>query len=296
MYKNHTQFVVYGATGWIGRSFVETAISKFNLTENLNLVLIGSKSREISVSGKVLKVHDYKSAKNYIRPGAIFVNAAFLRREYLAKVPRDEYVHLNNSISEVAQSAIETHKLKSFINLSSGAVKYLENRSSSKQDLYGLLKLKWEDSYRRACNTNKCNFINVRVYSVTGRFINEFENLALSVFIQKALKNEVIEVDSPHTLRTYMDSEQLSEVLMRLSIEGFEGRLDSGGTLIEIEKLASLVIRIAGSGSLNTKKNSANSPDYYGDFAMFNITAAKMGVELIGLEEQLKKTLTAFTH
>ena len=294
MNDQEKQLVVYGAGGWLGRSFVSTALERFNVFPESNLVLIGSKCRKIQVEKWELNVHSSKDALDLITPGAIFINSAFLRRENLTIMSPQDYSISNNEISQFAREVVETRQLSSFVNLSSGAAAIASLNSRSTIDIYGDLKRQWETKFREVCTEVKCNFINNRIYSISGRYINEFRNLALSTFIRKSLNNEAVTVNSPNAFRSYVDAEQLSEVVLKLSLGGFAGDLDSGGFLVNMEQLARLIVKVIGKGYVEVSESPSSAKDYLGNHQAFNAVAQSLGVDLNHLDVQILRTTKAF--
>ncbi len=84
--------VIYGANGWIGRSAI-TYLSEIAPPEVLikNVLLIGSKPGQLKISNSTLNIEGPADAFARIEENAIFLNAAFLRRELLQAMSIQEY-------------------------------------------------------------------------------------------------------------------------------------------------------------------------------------------------------------
>lgn len=287
------QLVIYGANGWIGRSLIATLERNDFRVKFPRLLLLGSKTRLIEIDGRKYQIYESRFARERIEIGAVFINSAFLRREFLNKMSVPEYTHRIEQISSFPLNILREKELGCFVNLSSGAAAKFEVSVTDYEDVYGELKFKWEREFEKSCSSLGQIFFNCRIFNLSGRFLNEFNYLALSTLIKKALQGEVLVVNSPDTFRTFIDTEQLCNVLLLLARDGFNGNLDSGGCLVNMRELAetiSEVIPVKGVEFLSGRSPS----NYYGDFQKFNNLAYGLGVILKDLQDQVKTTVEAF--
>jgi hypothetical protein len=279
----------------MGRSAVDFLSSIEPAIAREQLLLIGSRPSELEVNGKKFTILDPATGFSSIGENSVFLNSAFLRREALLTVPREEYVRKNREISAFAIRTLEEKKLFSFINLSSGAARNMDVVSNLKTvDEYSRMKKSLEVEFCELARKNTTSFVNCRIYSLSGRHLNEFENLALSSFIRQAQDNNQIEVKSPDTMRTYIDATNLAEILFRIACEGDDANFDSGGTLVSMSELARNVANVLGNKDIEVILGDDESPDYFGDYESFNDLATELGVEMFGIEEQILRTLEAF--
>ncbi len=280
----------------MGRSAVDF-LSKNVLHEVLShkVLLIGSRQRQLVINGLKFDIVEPPFALTKIKDSAIFFNAAFIRREFLQKITKDDYIKKNNEIANFAKHALQEKGLKSFINLSSGAARNLDvDHNSEIIDQYSILKRSLEDEYSEYCRETGAAFVNCRIYSLTGKHLNEFENLALSSFIKQAKAGKQIHVMSPFTRRTYVDSIDLAGILLRMAIQSKNESFDSGGTLVTFLDLAKTIANIFGKSDIEITLGDDNSQDYFGDYKTFNCLAADMSLTLKSLEDQILETLKAF--
>ena len=291
-----SQFVIYGANGWMGRSAVEfLSLIDTEIAEE-RLLLIGSRSSELVINGCSFKILDPAAGFSCIEQNSVFLNSAFLRREALLTVPREEYVRKNREVSAFAMRTLEEKKLFSFINLSSGAARNIDVVSNLKTvDEYSRMKKALEVEFSELARKNTTSFVNCRIYSLSGRHLNEFENLALSSFIRQAQDNNQIDVKSPNTMRTYIDATNLAEILFRIACEGDDANFDSGGTLISMFELARNVANALENKDIEVILGDDQSPDYFGDYESFNKLATELGLEIYGIQNQILRTLEAFS-
>lgn len=221
------QIVIFGANGWLGRSAVIASSPFWENSPEDSLLLIGSKNSRVVLDGKEFNILTQNQAASLIKNGCMFLNAAFLRREKLQTMDTSKFIEKNLEISNFALQQIRSQKVKYFINLSSGAAQPYDVESLSlSKDPYGSLKFLWEREFEEECRVRDTNFLNCRIYSILGRFINEFDNLAISSFIKQAILQNSIFVKAPNCQRTYVDAEQLVTLLFQLVL-----REKTGGSI-----------------------------------------------------------------
>jgi nucleoside-diphosphate-sugar epimerase len=259
------------------------------------VLLIGSKRSRLEINNEIFDVHEPNEGFELIHENAIFLNSAFLRREALQSMTSETYLTKNKEIVDLAKRTLKQRKLFSFINLSSGAARDLDVESKNKSaDDYSRLKKSLEIEYSEIGRQNGVPIVNCRIYSLTGRHLNEFENLALSSFIKQAKTKNRIEVISPTTKRTYVDAVNLVGVLFSIASQGKDAWLDSGGTLVTMLELAQNVARALDKNDLEIVSGEGESPDYVGNYENFNQVASKLNHEIDGIQDQILNTLKAF--
>ena len=291
--SRYSQVIIYGAKGWLGRTSIELFI---NLGINpLSLLLIGSRSENMNFLNHNFQVFNFNEAVPLIKDGSLFLNFAFLRREKAETLSGEEFVAKNLEIMSFSKSALKTGKIKTFINISSGVAALTETSPSAKEDPYAALKALDEIWLETVCNQLGVDLINCRLYSTSGKYINEFKNLALSSFILQAFSDRLIHVNSPDTKRTYVDAEDLLKVLLHLAIGGITCSLDSGGEMTTMKELASVVALEIGNTSISTVDPEFAPNNYFGNYFEFNSVADKYGVKLRNLKEQVAITSAGIT-
>lgn len=289
------QVVIYGANGWLGRSAIAATIDLFPDLSLNSILLLGSRSSKITIRGKNLEIKESLSGINLINEDSIFINCAFLRREQLAKLGEEEYVKQNLRIMELPALVLRKHRIFSLVNLSSGVAGLVQGGvNSSSQDIYAALKRRYEIELAHETSLAGTNFLNCRVFSVSGSYLNEFENLALSLFIAHALKSEPIYVRSPESIRSYIDGVNLMTILLKLAINGETGNYDSGGICVTMKELAETVLRIIDSRKSELIIGEEKGKSYFGDFKNFNDLSNQLGVTILDLDDQVRHTLMAF--
>ena len=279
----------------MGRSALDFISSTAPSITKTKLLLIGSKPSHLLINNEDFEVVDPLVGLAAIRENSIFFNAAFLRREFLQEMSPEEYLHKNEEIVAVAKRAINEKKLLSFVNLSSGVARDLDADSRlDTVDEYSKLKKRLEIEYSDYCNQTGTALVNCRIFSLTGRHLNEFENLALSSFIRQAKIKNKIEVKSPLTKRTYVDATDLAGILLAKAALGKDASFDSGGSLVSMRELAEIVISVLKKEQCEIITGDDESPDYFGDYKKFYNLALEMDLPLADIKDQVTRTLAAF--
>ena len=293
---NFDQIIVYGAKGWFGRSAVSALIQENPALKDNQIVFIGSKSESGHSVDLPWEIHSSADSLKLVHSNILFVNSAYLRREKLNLMSESEFEAKNQEIMDFGISLIESGKVKTFLNLSSGVASQgtLDDLDKVK-DPYTRSKIKDEAVLMSLCGSMNTNLVNCRIYSMSGKFINEFENLALSSFINQANEeSKEIVVKSPSTKRTYVDSIDLARVLLEISAKGGSTFLDSGGALTTLEQVANEIASQSSGAKVIIPSEFKKSPDYFGDYQRFNQLAAECEVELLDLRDQIIETQKAF--
>ena len=279
----------------MGRSALDFLISNLPNFSSQSVLLIGSKPGNIKINGQPFEILDPSAGFSAIRENSIFFNAAFLRRENLQRMSPQQYLLRNQEIVEIAKNAIWHKKLFSFINLSSGAARDFDKQNNQQaSDEYSRLKKSLEVEYSEIGNQTGVPIVNCRIFSLSGRYLNEFENLALSSFVNQARSKNYIEVLSPGTRRTYVDGTDLAGVLLSAGSVGNNANFDSGGILVSMLELAEKVAEVLDVTSLKIIPGKGEPSDYFGEYEEFNHFAEKFGYSIRGIEDQIQTTLEAF--
>lgn len=296
LFDNFDQIVIYGAKGWFGRSAVSAVMQENPVILENQILLIGSKSESGQSADLPWNVYSSADALKLIRSNSLFLNSAYLRREKLNLMSEKEYEAKNQEILEFGISLIKAGKVKTFLNLSSGVASQGSMKALDKvKDSYARGKIRDEALLISLCESTKTELVNCRIYSMSGKFINEFENLALSSFINQASdKAKEIIVKSPSTKRTYVDSIDLARVLLEMACKGGSVFLDSGGTLTTFGEIATGLASLIPGVNAILPSEFEKSPDYYGDYERFNQLASECGVKLLDLDQQIMETRKAF--
>ena len=229
-----------GATGWLGRSLLEVSLD--STTAHQFSIYGRGNSMILSDSGKSFQIKTFDPEVIANDEFDVFAPLAFATRDKLTKVNQEEYIATNKRIIADAVNVILRGNIGSVINISSGVVSH---KSESQQvdpsySVYSELKDFQEQEIAAACDTTGSQFINCRVFSVTGIDMTEPSRFAIGNLIEQTILKGAIELNSRSSVvRRYMDTRDLMHLLLKCVLEGSTQNLESGGlevSLIELSK------------------------------------------------------------
>lgn len=291
------KIIIHGASGWLGHSTIHALNTLYGF-ENLELLLLGSKSRTVEFSGfgklQIRNVKDAIEQESFSESPDFYFQLGFKTRDYDKKLGEKEYINQNFSILELSEELIRKSKPKSIGLISSGVVtQFFDPKSKYLGDNYTYLKIKEELILSKLSKEINASLSTIRLWGSTGEFMLEPLKYAIGDLIHQALYSSNIHIKSSHRVyRRYCDSVELIMVLINLMSNKLNLTINSGGTLVEIEELAQEILT-----ALDVKKpiirnlNSSLEADYYySNEDYFEDYALKYGVNLSNLTSQIIKT------
>jgi len=217
------------------------------------------------------------------------VHLAFLTRDKILEIGKEKYAEMNNLIIRRAREIIYLSCPKWVVTVSSGAVH--EDLPNSN---YGELKLHEEETLLQVCQEKNSSLVIGRLWGATGSQMPINRNYAISDFICQAIESNQICVNSgAEVWRRYVDAEQFMEVLIRQSQTGHSQVLDSGGTLVEIGELATLISTEFSNVPVTRRERTLSDSDnnYFSKNENFERIAAGYGIKLLSMCEQVQETI-----
>ena len=232
-----------GATGWLGRSLLEVPL---NSTTPHRFSIYGRNSSMISNDiGKSFQVKTFDTEVIAKGEYDVFAPLAFATRDKITKVNQEEYVTSNKKIIADAVSVILRGNVGSVINISSGVVSYKSEsqRVDPSYNVYAELKDFQEQEFAAACDATGSQFINCRVFSVTGIDMTEPSKFAIGNLIEQTILKSSIELNSKSSVvRRYMDTRDLMYLLLKCVAENSSLNLESGGEEVNLIDLSKRIL------------------------------------------------------
>lgn len=236
------RILVNGANGWLGKNISESLWNIFGGKFSSQVLLTGSRNGFLRMqSGSQLEIHQWtEELIEGFKPTHV-IQLAFKTRDHVGDISNDEYVSLNEEIIQRALWMISLPNTQGFIHTSSGAA-LGETAADKLTDPYGFLKKLEESSYSDACAQNGKNYLGVRVWSTTGRYIKTGGLFAIESLISQANNSRSINISSPGKVwRSYADANEILLAALIAMFSGTQGMFNSGGTTVEIGELAEIV-------------------------------------------------------
>jgi nucleoside-diphosphate-sugar epimerase len=233
----------------------------------------------------------------------VLLHYAFVTRERIEEKGLDGYLSANLEITATILDAIARVRPSAVVYASSGAVHGLEGRLAVDLagNAYGTLKHLDELALRRAAGDHGSRSLVLRVFNVAGPWLAKSNAFALSdLILQAAAGGPLIVRATRPVLRSYVDVADLASMAIAAALK-LDLRQDlvldtAGAEVIEVGALAARIAGISGRPGLEVQRDwdpNAEADAYFADGAAFHALAARLGVRLRGLDEQIARTAEA---
>lgn len=232
-----SRFVVTGASGWLGRTLVGMLQSS-----NVDLFLLGSRSRREDFFGTSLKVNEFNLDEiREFAPTALF-DLGFVTREHTIELGLDRYLDVNNLLIERALRIFELPSVNYGLFTSSGAAvpPHFIDTMGYENNPYGFLKRKTESLVREASKMLNKRAMVIRPWSLSGPLNAKTDSFAFSSFINQSSQGIIIVRSQREVIRRYISADDFLSVSTSLLFgnHDFTSPFDSGGELISALALA----------------------------------------------------------
>lgn len=293
------QFAVTGATGWLGRATLEHL--ERLLGPDLLVAEVGAfASRPTTIlldSGTRVAVRPLEELVT--TPHERLIHLAFVTRERLADMGLEAYLSANLRITAAVTAAIRRQRPRGVFYSSSGAVHatLATDVPEVTSDPYGVLKVLDELAVRRIAGDVGAACAVGRIFNMAGPWLTKPEVFALGDLIWQGVGNGRIIVRAQGPVRrSFIDVEDVAALAVLLASEAAESDIVmdlAGDRPIEIGELA---LRVADALALAPDAVERVDPtgppdDYVGDGEAVKVYAARRGLRLRPLDEQLTRSV-----
>lgn len=271
----HDRVLILGSGGWFGHTFRV-------LTTGLAEVM--PHNRRTSDQSE----SDFRTQVEAFNP-TVVANFAFLTPHFTRTLTQDAYVATNRKVFERFRYAASLPSVRVALHASSGATTAPPDTLGNEHQVYRELKLAEEDTILSSTFVERCAMI--RAFSVSGPFVRTPEKYAFSDMITQGLSGRIeVHSDRPTYRRYCSVADLLAVALARASRLG-GGLVESGGPLIEMRELASLVAALTSPEpkvSL-TEWSSQQPSEYASDDQSWTLACSEVGFEPMGLQQQVRE-------
>lgn len=296
------RIIVVGAGGWIGRVLLRGIYDALGSDAFNDRVLgFGSTAREIDLGdGITLGQRPLDMLGNLPPYPSIVFHLAFLTKDKVGEMAQADYIAANTALSQTVYDALTRIGADRLFIASSGAARHADDPHAAEDlRLYGSLKRADEELFSGwACQNAQRKLVVMRIFNVSGPFINKHDTYALASFIRDAVAGRPIIVKAPmKVMRAYTALREVNSVVLAALLSADTPNiiaLDSGGDEMELADVAAAVAQVLGGQvSRNPVTNNAANR-YIGDASDYVALSGKLGIEAVPLYRQIAETAVSF--
>ena len=290
--------VVLGAGGWFGRTAAEMLAGAWGGETEERVSLFASRARSIEagpgITLPIAAIGELASLEP--APGTLLIDCAYPTQEKVDELGVDEYRSTVAGLRETVNAAIERLAPDAMVSLSSGAATR-DADAPERTRVYGELKRRDEEELRALCPATGTRLCIARVYAASGPHMTKPLTYALGDLVAQAQAGGPMRVKAAHpVIRSYSLAADILAVAMATALGGDPADpvlFETGGEEVEVGELARRVaLQVAGEELPVQRPEMDGSPAdrYVGDPALMESLAGRYGIELAGLDAQIRET------
>jgi nucleoside-diphosphate-sugar epimerase len=302
--RSDYRVVITGASGWLGQASFEMLSGAYGKQFNERVKCFGSLARTLRIrGGQLIDQRPLPEMQALDNHPTILLHFAYLTKEKAASMSLDEYVATNRTISRSTYQAAKGIGVDRIFLVSSGAVYQAMAAAPLLQPVqpYGALKLEDEALFSRFAHESEgARVITARLFNVSGPYINKLGSYALASFIEQARQRHLgacIKINADHpVIRSYIAVENLVRVALSHLLDDATDPYvcfdTAGDREVEVQELAETVRYLVNPDITISRPalTSVVADRYVGDGTMYRSLAARHGVVLHDLEQQVRDT------
>ena len=295
-------FVVVGATGWVGMATLDILDTTLGPQMAERVIAFGSRDREIKLrSGRTVHIHALANLVNLAATKRyICLHYAFLTSGKVATFSHDDYIAGNAEITDAVSRTITARKTIGLFIPSSGAVYHKDGTLDGdiSANPYGALKLRDEAHFAQLAAQEGIPLAIFRIFNLAGPYINNVNTYALSSIILDVLRGGPVTLRASHpVIRSYVSVFDVIDLALCI-LSDLEPRMakpfdTAGQREIELSELAQLCATVLGHPDIRIERPPLReelADRYVGDGTAMRAYAARYGIALASLAEQIKET------
>lgn len=287
------RIAITGATGWIGRSFLDLLSAKEAFAGGVRLALFASRKTEFeSISGRKWETQELEVGSIKDFDPDYLIHLAFKTSDYSSQMAEEQYVLENHQIINKVRSVIEESNIKKILFTSSG-IQEISN-FSKRNLIYRDLKNIESNMIIDICDKKNIDYVNLRIWSTTGNYLDKVSYFAFSEFILKALKSEDICIKSKNIInRTFIDSGDIAKIGVYALMHSDHNFLQcSNSDHIDLVQLAIKIVKVLDSKSkiYYDLAENPSTEDYFPQKTTLPDFLLESNLNILSLNEQIIKT------
>ncbi len=289
---------VVGAGGWIGLAALEQLQELFGPSFPERVFAFGSNRRLLALrGGRRIEQRPLTSLIDLPPAPTLVLHLAFLTQEKAGLMSHERYTAINEQISGEVFAALGPIGATGVFVASSGAVEMVgQPGADPNKAIYGRLKLDDEARFAAWAEQTGRRAVNVRIFGLSGPYINKLNSYALSCFITDVLRGRPISIQADRPVfRSYVAVDEMMSIVFGLLTDGTSGAItfDTGADRgYEMAEIAQDVAAALGHtrGVLRPPFQSDAADRYVGDGTVYAELRRRLNVETIDFQQQVVQT------
>ena len=246
------RIVILGASGWLGQSML-------SILDNVNqsaVMAVGSRARVIRVGNREWSIETCSLKRIRDFEPTVVLDFAGITPGAGRGRALTEAVSLMRQLMETFYKVNQLPTIRAALTVSSGAAVF------SDDDWYGSLKREHEKA-SLSLRTPKRSAVVLRAYSLSGPFVRFPRHYALSDFILSAAQGHIKILADHRVWRRYVAVQDALRVSVKHALQGSSGIIETGGELVEMQELASIVTKVVNPGATVSRPSLRESETTY---------------------------------
>ena len=290
-----SRILVLGGAGWFGRTALAMLWQRAS-----EVLVVGSYERTVAIGSLEIPIKAWDQSLIAAYKPDLVLDFAFLTRDFEQTLGTKKFRAINDVLSDRLLGLAHMASVQKILTVSSGATIVQKGGSAaSPLDSYGQQKLALETSLSDAATLTGTEVAVARAWSVSGGHVQKYQNYAFSDFIHSAVNHGFVRLRAKSLVtRRYCAVEDFLAVVMANSQGRSWLEVDSGGELVELGDLASLIAQEVGAGSVSVVSNPRDvnlNDSYHSDNASWAGACSSARFEPLTLVEQIRNVREAFS-